>query len=178
MTTVVYVLKCNNEKYYVGKTRRNVNTRFQEHRDGFGSEWTRKYRPIRIIESSVQATNNFLELTKTLEYMEKYGVENVRGGPYCQVDLPEIIKDVINRQLSYDSCYKCGNRGHFADECDDQDSSSYSSDERDDYNDSFDEHDNYYNDHGGPSNFVNKHNGYRSCYNCGSPSHLANECEK
>src|SRR5437763_815116 len=124
----VYVLKCKHDKYYVGKTRRDVQTRFQEHFDslgGLGSEWTRKYSPIKIVEKLEQVDNNFLELTKTLEYMERYGIDNVRGGPYCQVDLSEDLKEFIRKQLNYDSCYKCGILGHFADECDRDSSSHY-----------------------------------------------------
>src|SRR5436305_10216941 len=103
----VYVLECSGGKYYVGKTERDVDIRYQEHCDKLGSEWTRKYAPIRIVEKFEQVNNNYLELTKTLEYMEKYDIDNVRGGPYCQVDLSESHKKVIRKQLAHDSCYKC-----------------------------------------------------------------------
>ena len=94
MTTIhIYVLKCKEGKYYVGKTEKSVEARFQEHLNGEeGAEWTRMYRPISIVESLEQANNKYLELTKTLEYMEKHGINNVRGGPYCQVDLSKVEK--------------------------------------------------------------------------------------
>ena len=49
MTTTIYILKLNNNKYYVGKTNRTVNDRYQEHLDGNGSIWTKKYKPQSII---------------------------------------------------------------------------------------------------------------------------------
>ena len=35
----VYVLKCHNDKYYVGKTI-DINTRYKDHKSGHGSKWT------------------------------------------------------------------------------------------------------------------------------------------
>ena len=47
----VYVLKCSNEKCYIGETTINVNARYQEHIEGkeYGSVWTRKYKPTEIL---------------------------------------------------------------------------------------------------------------------------------
>src|SRR5436305_15333171 len=109
--TVVYVLECRKGKYYVGKTT-NIKTRFQEHCNGDGADWTRKYEPIRIFKQYKQANNDkYLELNKTLEYMDKYGIKNVRGGPYCQVDLSAEVEQLIRRQLCSvnGKCYKCYN---------------------------------------------------------------------
>lgn len=56
------MLECTNNKYYVIRTTRNVNFRFEEHQNGFGVEWTRKYKLLRIIKSD----DINLELNKTL----------------------------------------------------------------------------------------------------------------
>ena len=50
MTTTIYILKLNNSKYYVGKTNRSVNERYQEHLEGIGSLWTKIYKPLSVVK--------------------------------------------------------------------------------------------------------------------------------
>ena len=83
----IYVLKCEQDKYYVGKTTRLVEERFQEHIYN-PCAWTRKYPPLVIIQK-FESKNDFDEDIITLEYMKKYGIKNVRGGTYTQVFLPK-----------------------------------------------------------------------------------------
>jgi predicted GIY-YIG superfamily endonuclease len=113
----LYILECEDNKWYVGKTN-DVQRRFKQHTEGKGSEWTREYAPLRIAETrpitSVHDENN---VTKDL--MKKYGIDNVRGGAYASVDLPEETEDMIRHELraASDACYKCGKKGHFANRC-------------------------------------------------------------
>src|SRR6266496_3917390 len=118
--TIVYVLKCRDNKYYVGKNTRSINIRYKEHCNGSGSIWTHKYRPIRIVEYE-KTDNVHLELNKTLDYMYKYGIDNVRGSCYSKVNLSAEEERSIRQLLSSrnDSCHKCGRTGHFANKCDD-----------------------------------------------------------
>ena len=41
----VYVLELEDQKYYVGKSSLK-DERIQRHRNGYGSAWTKKYKPI------------------------------------------------------------------------------------------------------------------------------------
>jgi predicted GIY-YIG superfamily endonuclease len=45
----IYVLELRGGKYYVGKTS-DVDHRFQQHKNGTGSVWTRLHPPVKIIE--------------------------------------------------------------------------------------------------------------------------------
>ena len=46
----IYILKCKQDKYYVGKIASNVWKRIKQHFDGKGAKWTQKYKPIDILD--------------------------------------------------------------------------------------------------------------------------------
>lgn len=114
----IYALELDSSKYYIGKTSRDVSTRFKEHKTENTSEWTSFYKPIKIIEQ-YQCDNQFEEDTLTKKYMMKYGIDNVRGGSYTKIVLDEWqIKSLEHEFKSVsDCCYKCGEKGHFAKVC-------------------------------------------------------------
>lgn len=115
----VYVLELSDNKFYVGKTN-DVDRRFQEHMNGYnvGSAWTRKYKPISIKER-INDCDCLDEDKITVKYMMKYGISNVRGGPYVSVTLsPEIIDHITMRiRMASDLCSNCGSSEHFISEC-------------------------------------------------------------
>lgn len=114
----VYIIKCSNEKYYVGKTTRNVFERYSEHCHGSGSYWTKKYKPI-CLEEYFENCDEFDEDKYTKKYMKKYGIANVRGGRYAQMKLSDDVLKHLEDEISAtdDKCYKCGKAGHFQRKC-------------------------------------------------------------
>ena len=113
----IYILKLKNNKYYIGKTN-NPNFRLKNHFNSNGSVWTKKYKPIKVIDI-IENCDNFDEDKYTKIYMDKYGIENVRGGSFCQLELSKESINTIKREIkgANDRCYKCGESGHFANEC-------------------------------------------------------------
>ena len=76
---IVYVLKLQNNKYYVGYTDdTNLDARMYRHKRGYGSSWTNKHKPIKLIRV-IHNVDKLKEKQITIQYMKKYGYQNVRG---------------------------------------------------------------------------------------------------
>ena len=116
MSKFVYVLELSGNKFYVGKTN-SPEFRLQKHFDANGSAWTKKYKPLRVVE--VVNGDDFDEDKYTLQYMQNYGIDNVRGGSFCELQLTQETKNVITKMLqsATDKCFNCGLSGHFANKC-------------------------------------------------------------
>lgn len=114
----IYVLLCSGNRYYIGKTDRPIEERIEEHFSRNGSEWTRKYKPLKVLRV-VHNADDFDEDKYTKQYMKKYGIDRVRGGTYSQIHLPECSIKSLERELcnASDLCYRCNRPGHFANQC-------------------------------------------------------------
>lgn len=114
----LYVLKLIQNKYYIGKTYKDILHRFNQHKKGFGAEWTKIYKPVSILEH-FETTDKFIEDTYTKKYMDRFGIDNVRGGSYTKINLEYWQIKALQTELlsSNDLCFKCGKSGHFASEC-------------------------------------------------------------
>lgn len=112
----IYILECENGKYYIGRTK-NPNFRLEDHFRGGGSVWTHKYKPISF--HLISNRDVFDEDKYVKMYMEKYGIDNVRGGAYSQVELSEDVKKIIESEIrnAQDQCHTCGGKDHFMNEC-------------------------------------------------------------
>lgn len=100
----IYVILCEDDKYYVGKTSRPLQSRIKEHFENTGSEWTKMYKPVKVVEVIPDA-DDYDEDKYTKIYMKKYGIDNVRGGAYTRIVLPEYIEDELCS--ASDLCYQC-----------------------------------------------------------------------
>jgi hypothetical protein len=114
----IYVLKLIHNKYYIGKTRYNTNYRINQHFNGNGSEWTKMYKPVNVIET-IHNCDDYDEDKYTLIYMKKYGIDNVRGGSFSNIELSENDIKTIEKMIisTSDKCFKCKQSGHFARYC-------------------------------------------------------------
>ena len=75
----VYVLECHGGRYYVGVSQ-NLSHRFAQHFSRRGSQMTRTYRPIRVVEV-IYGGDYQVEKKTTLEYVRKYGFNMADGTP-------------------------------------------------------------------------------------------------
>lgn len=82
--SVVYVLKLQNGKWWIGETK-NLKSRIKKYKEGKDNEWIAEH-PLISIES-VELDGDLTE--STLVYMKKYGMDNVRSTCYTE-NTPEI----------------------------------------------------------------------------------------
>ena len=113
----IYALKLENNKYYIGKTN-NPSFRIEDHFNSNGSLWTKKYTPIQLVEL-IPDCDDYDEDKYTIKYMDKYGIENVRGGSFVSIKLDDSTIEHLTRMSdgTNDRCFKCGEVGHFANVC-------------------------------------------------------------
>lgn len=88
----VYVLELESDKYYVG-TSASLSNRLHQHFVGEGAIWTRKYRPIKIVQ--IQLGGKEVEKAVTLAFMKDKSYENVRGSHWCHLRMDNPPKEVI-----------------------------------------------------------------------------------
>ena len=114
----LYILKLAKGKYYVGTTQKNVMDRVEQHMCGSGSAWTKKYKVIKL-EKSIENCDKYDEDKWTKIYMDRHGIENVRGGSYCEMNLTSNSINAISREVNHanDRCLYCNKYGHFISQC-------------------------------------------------------------
>lgn len=113
----IYILQLEQDKYYIGKTT-TPSFRIDKHFNSNGSSWTKKYKPISVIEI-IPNCDDYDEDKYTIKYMTQFGVINVRGGSFCELKLSEenihTLRQMINGTT--DKCFICGKDDHFMNDC-------------------------------------------------------------
>jgi len=112
----IYVLQLSHNKYYIGRTK-NPDFRLNDHFSGNGSYWTIRYKPLKILQL-LDDCNVYDEDKYTLMYMDKYGIDNVRGGSFVKIKLSKEEIKIITKMINgaNDKCFVCGG-DHFVNEC-------------------------------------------------------------
>jgi hypothetical protein len=115
--TTIYILKLENDKYYVGKSK-DPKRRIEAHKKGTGSAWTSKYKVVKKMKE-IPNRDGFDEDAWTLRMMATFGIENVRGGSYSMVTLDENTISGIKKCIygAEDKCMLCGSSDHWVSKC-------------------------------------------------------------
>lgn len=115
----IFVLQLENNKYFIGNT---YNPYFSlstyRHIDNDKNLFTLENKPLNICKF-ISKCNKFDEDKIVKKYMDKYGIDNVRGGSYNTLHLEQNIKYFIQKELWYinNKCTICGN-SHLTEDCD------------------------------------------------------------
>jgi predicted GIY-YIG superfamily endonuclease len=162
----IYVLQCENNKYYVGKTS-NIDRRLAQHfSDEGGSEWTKLYPPLKVIDVQ-DMTGDYDEMNRTLDYMKAYGIDNVRGAQWSNTILTQEQKSWIIRTINPNACFRCGMNGHFSNNCPNRNQL----DRIQQKNRCF-----RYGQHGHFADVCNNNYNEMFCTRCGRNNHFENNC--
>ena len=100
----IYILELEDNKYYIGrskkKTDKGIKSRINAHfnQSKTAAAWCKKYKPIKIVDIKKDQTV-YDENKWTKIYMEKYGIENVRGGDYVRVKLTKGDVEKLQREI-------------------------------------------------------------------------------
>lgn len=86
-SSCIYTLECQGGRVYVGRCRSDrVQDRIDQHMSGNGAEFTRRYKPERLLDVK-ESENPFDEDAEVLSQMNARGINNVRGGSYSNINL-------------------------------------------------------------------------------------------
>ena len=85
------------EKYYVGTTT-NKNFTLQSYLNNNNASWTQKYKPLKVIRF-IEDSYDYEEDIVTINLMKLYGIANVRGGSYSNVNLDKSTLDTIKQKI-------------------------------------------------------------------------------
>jgi predicted GIY-YIG superfamily endonuclease len=107
-TEYIYVWELEEGKYYIGYSE-NLSGRLEQHTSGDGAIWTKKYKPVSIVE--IVRGGKDVEKSKTLEYIKLKGFDNVRGAGWCKIEyssIPPMVQEYLSCQSPEKKNNLCG----------------------------------------------------------------------
>ncbi len=93
----IYILKLTGDNWYIGETN-DLERRYQNHLEGLGTAWTKKFRPMELYDQLPNSGLNYAN-NVTKDYMAKYGIDKVRGGIYTKMILSGDKINSLKREI-------------------------------------------------------------------------------
>lgn len=151
------MLQLQGGHYYVGSTS-NLQRRYNEHQNGTGAEFTRRFPPLNIFETR-SSSGPFSEDAVVKEMMARFGIDRVRGGSYSTIALSTVQRLTLTQELrgASNSCFKCGADDHWAANC----NRAYT---------------NVLSESDSESDFESSESDGEGCFRCGRIGHWADQC--
>lgn len=114
----IYTLALDENKYFVGITT-NTKVCLEDEASVQDLQWLRIYKPIEVIEF-ITDCDAFDQDKYVLKYMDRYGIDNVRGGSFYEVEIYPEMYALIEHMIctAKGQCYGCGKHGHPIQQCD------------------------------------------------------------
>jgi len=118
----IYIIVLQRGYFYIGWTdREDPMERIEDHYCGRGVPWTKLHPPLKNPRKFAIHKNQLKvdEEKWTLLYMSEWGIESVRGGAFCSIELEEDDKKILNKMISsiQNKCYICNDKYHYASSC-------------------------------------------------------------
>ena len=133
MSNYLYVLKLEDECFYVGVTT-DPKRRYEEHATGQGGAWTQRHKFVSVLhEELVGQISGVVEDAKVIELMCVHGISRVRGGTFSGVEL-DTDEETVQRMIwhAQNRCLGCGSDAHWAADCEEGDEEETESEEEED----------------------------------------------
>ena len=149
----IYILELCNNKFYIGKLYNIYDLEDTILMLDETNEWLYYNKIIKI--ANIEAfEENFDEVYFIYEFMQHYGVNNVRGGDFNRMNLTldNAYNIFINIKIEQNKCYICGLNNHNAYQCKLQNKYDY-------------------------HKLVSLFNSYIYCYNCYNNGHYKEDCK-
>jgi DNA ligase (NAD+) len=93
----IYILTLEDEKYFVGTTTNSYFT-LKSYLNNNKAAWTQKYKPLKVLRF-IEDCYDYEEDIVTINLMKIYGITNVRGGSYVNVNLDKATLDIIKQKI-------------------------------------------------------------------------------
>jgi hypothetical protein len=117
----IYALRLVGGYFYVGRSESDegADLRIEDHKNTAGGcKWTAKH-PFESVMFKKSGCSPFAEDMETLILMQQEGIDNVRGGTFCNIAMEQYqyraAKDMIVSATG--ACYKCLKKGHCRRDC-------------------------------------------------------------